>query len=340
LRRQREPSDEDALPKLIPPTDDQLASKETSAGAWASKEYSPTRAKTNLPEASAQQDNVQSASQQSPTKAPPSGEEPCYDKRMPPPPVNWQKTPKKQPMRQRDPTRSGFKTEMELEMMVSDALEAERMRRRFDMDKEISTLVRDAQKSDAPVAKGSWLTGKKDQLNLDEIEAQSDSDEDEDEMIIMKSYVRSDKDQGKLEEGWMQVEDEPSAQISTDGQKREREEDPENPENLVKKRKIKSEVVPASRTAWKPSWLETTQCYPVDQFGQDMSHVEALWGDEIHRNTERMRRLLERECMYITTRTADDLIDIARDTVRLCRRPQQFLARFPNKVRVERHTYQ
>jgi hypothetical protein len=279
---------------------------------------------------------------------------------MPPPPVNWQK-PNKRSHRPPDPTRSGLKTEGELEFLVSHVLEAEKRHRRVEINKEIKSLVQDAQEGNAPVAKGSWITGKRNQHDLADVEAGEESDEDEEEMEMLTAYIRKGDNEERLPKEWKEVTDQPSDGTEKDKaatdkrttdtneakgvdndtadirEKRVRDDDEEPP--LPKKRKLKADFCPAAKTTWKPSWLDTTQCYPVDQFGEDMSDVTALRGDEIHRNTEKLRRILEKECMYITTATVNDLLDIARDTVRLCKVPEQFLNGFPNKVRVERHKY-
>ena len=149
---------------------------------------------------------------------------------------------------------------------------------------------------------------------------------------------------GGIPKGWSEVPEQPttnpkpSSPTPTDARQKRTREEPTD-ENPVKKRKLKSEFRPSTQTTWKPSWLDTTQCYPVDQFGQDMSDVSALWGDEIHRNTERMRRVLERECMYVTTSSMHELVEISRDIMRSCSSSEQFLARCPSKIRVERHKY-
>jgi hypothetical protein len=312
-------------------------STETNIAARISPECSPQPSST--PGASGDQTDP---SESQTSKQSPSGET-LYDTRMPPPPVNWQTQPKPR-TRPIDPTRSGLKTGDDLETMLLHSLQVERNRQRREIDRDVENMVEMAQKSEAPVAKGSWITGRRDQLDFGGVEAEDDSDSDEEEMELLRSYIRKGDDQGSLPKGWSEVSEQPATDLKQSSaaptdvrQKRTRDEPTD--EAPLKKRKLKSEFRPSTQTTWKPSWLDTTQCYPVDQFGQDMSDVSALWGDEIHRNTERMRRILERECMYVTTSSVDEFVEISRDMVRLCKTSEQFLARCPSKVRSERHKY-
>jgi len=107
-----------------------------------------------------------------------------------------------------------------------------------------------------------------------------------------------------------------------------------------RKRALRSPYVPARHTTWKPAWLDSIQCYPVNQSGTDMSDVEELRGDEVYRNTEKMRRILEGECMYVTSAGMGDLIEIAEDTVRYLKRARTLMEKdCVSKVRIERHQF-
>jgi hypothetical protein len=230
--------------------------------------------------------------------------------------------------------------------MLLHSVQVERNRQRREIEKDVGTAITMAQQPEAPVAKASWITGRRDQLEFGGMETEEDKDpgSDEEEIDMVKSYIRKMDDQRFLPEGFSEVPEQPttnpeqSSPTPTDARPKRARDEPAD-ENPVKKRKLKSEFRPATETTWKPAWLDTTQCYPVDQFGQDMSDVSSLWGDEIHRHTERMRRLLERECMYVTTSSVHELVEISRDILLSCKRPEQYLKRCPSRIRVERHKY-
>jgi len=115
-------------------------------------------------------------------------------------------------------------------------------------------------------------------------------------------------------------------------------EDHETASPSNKKRLLRSEYIPAQHTSWKPDWLETTRCYPVDGEGAELSRVEDLRGDAIYRNADRLKQVLEDECMYIPTHRVDELLALAQDTCEALQKTKRFLAKYsPGPIRIVRH---
>jgi hypothetical protein len=151
----------------------------------------------------------------------------------------------------------------------------------------------------------------------------------------VNGYLRDGDDRiGILPNGWKEV----TSAITTSGRKRSADEMEES--TINKKRNLKSDYCPASHTTWKPAWLNTTQCYPVDQSGEDMSDVECLHGDGIHRSADKLKHILETECMYIPTHRVDELLEIARETVDTLKKTKEFYGNENRKgIRIERHQF-
>lgn len=296
---------------------------------------SPATPTNNTPAGSAGPAHSSLPSQPLPTSqsSPPQSSPPTsYDKRMPPPPVNWrsssentsklaQETPASSP-----PKRSSLSSKTDKSPEIS-------------MYKVIDEMVQNAQRSDAPAAKGSMITGKRNQLEA----FGSDEIGDAESLKIISGYLREGDDRiGILPEGWKEVEDAPTdTEAPRASRKRSREGTHPSTEPLSKKRKLKSEYCPATHTSWKPAWLETTQCYPVDQNGHDMSDIDPLKGDGIHRNADKLKRVLETECMYIPNHRIDEMIAIAEDTIKALKKTKEFYNEHPNKkIRIERHQFE
>ena len=122
--------------------------------------------------------------------------------------------------------------------------------------------------------------------------------------------------------------------------KRSREPEEPSIEEVSKKRKLKSDYCPAENTSWKPDWLETTQCYPVDQKGEDMSDVDCLQGDDIHRNAELLQRILENECMYIPNHRIDEMMTLVEETYDALKSTKEYYDEHPiTKIRIEKHKF-
>lgn len=296
---------------------------------------SPVAPTNNTPACSAAPVHSSLSSQLLPTSqsSPPRSSPPTsYDKRMPPPPVNWrsssqntsklaQETPATSP-----PKRPSSSSKTDRSPEVS-------------MDKVIDEMVQKAQQSDAPVAMGSMVTGKRNQLEA----FGCDETVNAETLKIINCYLREGDDRiGILPEGWKEVEDAPTdTEAPRASRKRSRDETRPSTETSSEKRELKSDYCPATHTTWKPAWLETTQCYPVDQDGQDMSDIDSLKGDGIHRNADKLKRVLEIECMYIPNHRIDEMIAIAEDTVQALKRTKQFYNEHPNKkIRIERHQFE
>jgi hypothetical protein len=273
----------------------------------------------------------------------------AYDKRMPPPPVNWRPSTKSSPTKSSPPQSqsvksSPTKTNVSQSNSLQKSTETVSTSQKDSIDNVINTLVQDAQKPEAPAAKGSMITGKRNQL--DSVQIIGDKNDTE-EWRTMNGYLREGDDRiGILSEGWKEARSTPATEQSaesstsiTSGRKRtwEGTELPKE-DNVTKKRKLKSDYCPATHTTWKPAWLETTQCYPVDQMGEDMSDIEVLRGDAVHRNAEKLKRILEMECMYIPTHQVDELVNIAEETVKSLKRTREYYAtESAKKIRIERH---
>jgi hypothetical protein len=269
-----------------------------------------------------------------------------YDKRMPPPPVNWRPSTKSSPPQSQSVNSSPTKANVSQSNSPKKSTNTVSTSQKDSIDNVINTMVQDAQKPEAPAAKGSIITGKRNQL--DSVQIIGDKNDTE-EWRTMNAYLREGDDRiGILPEGWKEARSTPatgqspeSSNSTTSSRKRtwEGTELPKE-DDVSKRRKLKSDYCPATRTTWKPAWLETTQCYPVDQMGEDMSDIEVLRGDAVHRNAEKLKRLLEMECMYIPTHKVDELVSIAEETVKSLKRTREYYATEPSKkIRIERHEF-
>ena len=313
------------------PSSDATASSETSQTARQEKPPSPKNS------ASA------SRSFQTPvTETPPMSDSPLpssYDKRMPPPSPDWrsaipEKKRKRQPQEEPAPSQEKKKAPLTEEEMLK--LLTEKGVHVSDLDDPIYKMVRAAQKPDVPAAKGSLITGKRDQLEI-EID---DEMMGEEERKMIKEYLRAGDDRiGILPDGWREVQDTPT--IAQSSRKRSRDDDDEGlTDHIFKKRKLKSDYFPAIHTTWKPAWLDTIQCYPVDESGEDMSDVQHLRGDGIHRNADRIKWILEKECMFIPSHQVDHLLSIAQETVKTLERTKEYYEKeHQSKIRIERHEF-
>jgi hypothetical protein len=274
-------------------------------------------------------------------ETPPESDSPApssYDKRMPPPSPDWRTAiPEKKRKRQspEEPTTSQEKkTPLTEEKMLKILME--KGVKVSDLDDPIYKMVRAAQKPDAPPAKGSLITGKRDQLEIE----LDDEMLDEEERKMIKEYLRAGDDRiGILPDGWREVQEAPTT--AKPGRKRSRNHDDEDvPDHKPKRRKLKSDCRPAAHTTWKPAWLDTIQCYPVDKEGNDMSDIQILRGDGIHRSADRMKWILEKECMFVPTHQVDELLSIAQETVKTLERIKEFHGKeHQSEIRIERHEF-
>jgi hypothetical protein len=261
---------------------------------------------------------------------------------MPPPPVNWRQSGKSQPGLKSSPSKKTVS-----QPNSPPKLDVNRdVSQKDHIDNVINTMVQDAENPQAPNAKGSAITGKRNQL--DSVNTAGNKIDTE-EWRTMNAYLREGDDRiGILPQGWKEARDTSTTEEPTEASKssspsRKRtwdETELPNEDNLSKRRNLKSDYCPAMHTTWKPAWLQTTQCYPVDDKGEDMSDVDVLRGDEIHRNADKLKRLLEMECMYIPTHRVDELVTVAEETVKSLKRAREFYETEPSKkIRIERHEY-
>jgi hypothetical protein len=117
-------------------------------------------------------------------------------------------------------------------------------------------------------------------------------------------------------------------------------EEPETSSPPKKKRVLNSSYVPAAHTSWKPDWLETTQSYPVNANGEELSNVEQLMGDIIYERADKLKQLLEDEYMYIPSHNVDRLLALAQDTYERLKTTKAFLDNYSlGPIRVERNRY-
>ena len=262
-----------------------------------------------------------------------------YDKRMPPPSVDWR-------IKGGSHSRS---TALSCGSVDGDSWSEGNIARadpkdnpdpQKNSDHIVHVLVQETQNADAPSAKASFITGKRNQLdfrNVDSTVVTNGSDDTDETKMINRCLREGDDRIGISSDDWKEITSRPASSDAS-GRKR-RNVDDESPEfNKMKRRKLKSEYCPAVHTTWKPAWLGTTQCYPVDQAGEDMSDVECLRGDGIHRNADKLKRILETESMYIPTHRIDELMAIAEETCDCLKRTKQFYAyEHPRDVRIEKH---
>ena len=259
-----------------------------------------------------------------------------YDKRMPPPSIDWRgkggsfsRKPSLPPnTSQKDP-------QVEIMLKNTVAIDSKKESMRVGSVHDImEKMVEEAQKSDAHAAKGPFITEKRDQLELLTVGG-STAQNDLEERKIMNGHLRDGDNRIEiLSDSWEEV-------AATGNSNRKRTHDDElSTSTPSKKRKLRSEYCPASHTSWKPSWLDSTQCYPVDETGEDMSDVECLRGDGIHRSADKLKQILETECMYIPSHRVDELMTIAKETYDTVKRTEEFYANYPSKrIRIERHQF-
>ena len=77
--------------------------------------------------------------------------------------------------------------------MLLHSVQVERNRQRREIDKDVETSITMAQKSEAPVAKGSWITGRRNQLEFGGMETEDDdSDSDEEEIGLVEVLYSED----------------------------------------------------------------------------------------------------------------------------------------------------
>ena len=256
-----------------------------------------------------------------------------YDKRMPPPSVDWRG---KGGFFSRKPSLplniSQKNPPAPITPINGDAIDSKKGPTQMSTMDDIVMMVEEEQKSEAPSAKGSFIVGKQNQLDFGTVQG-SNPRNDLEEQKIVNGYLRDDRI------GIVSDSSEEVAAIGGSGRKRPHDDKPLT-STPSKKRKLRSEYCPASRTTWKPSWLDTTQCYPVDEAGEDMSDVECLRGDAIHRSADKMKQILETECMYIPNHQVDELMTIAQETHETLKRTKEFYARKPwKRIRIERHEF-
>jgi len=226
---------------------------------WA-KIYDP--AKPSIFQEQAAQEAKASSGNQDTLSSKPFFQEPTYDKRMPPPPVNW-----------KNKGRKAFALPPSLPASQSKEPEP-------------------AQPAEEPKPV---------------------------EPASLKSYVTT------------------GTQTSS-GQKRGHEEaefEP-MPGPNAKRRMLKSDYIPAYHTSWKPDWIENTQCYPVNELGFELSEEKCLRGDVVHRNADRLKRVLEQDAMYITTDKVEHLMEIVKETMTSLEKAKEYTDRHPSKVSVTR----
>jgi hypothetical protein len=259
-----------------------------------------------------------------------------YDKRMPPPPLDWRLKAGSGSQRAAA-TRVAEKTVAPQNVNQPQKIQTAPVN---NVDDIVKKMVQESQDVNAPPAKGSFITGKRNQLDPRNPAGVGVGTEDLDERKIMNSYIRDGDDRiGILSDGWKEVHEPSHVDESSSSSRKRSHDDVETPSvNSFKKRKLKSEYCPAKHTTWKPAWLDTVQCYPVDQNGEDMSDVECLQGDGIHRNADKLKQILETECMYIPSHRVDQLMIIAQETYDALKRTKEFYTNgHPNAVRIERH---
>jgi hypothetical protein len=297
---------------------------------------SPVRSTNNNTPASSDAPVHSSLSSQplptSQSTAPPQSSPPTsYDKRMPPPPVNWRPSSQNAPKQaQHTPASSPPKRLSSSSETISTSEIS---------DKAMDERVQSAQRFDSSAVKGSTSTGKR----VPSEEFGSDDTVNAEELKILSGYLREGDDRiGVSPDDWKEDEDGP---VGTEAPRASRKRPCEgtriSTETSPKKRKLKSDYCPATHTSWTPGWLETTQCYPVDQNGDDMSDIDSLKGDGIHRNADRLKRVLETECMYIPSHRIDEMMTIAEDTLKALKRTKEFYDEHPNKkIRIERHPFE
>ena len=234
-----------------------------------------------------------------------------YDKRMPPPSLDW-RGKGGFPSRKANTLPSSLgasQSKTANEMVVTDIGD------KIDVE---------TQNPDSPAAKESFVKVEDNQVDFGTAEG------------TRGEYMR-DNTIGITSTGMGEA---PAVSTANLARKRSRGEVESPVMNMTKKRTLKSEYCPVIHTSWKPSWLDTTQCYPVDETGEDMSDIECLRGDAIHRSADKLKHILETECMYILNQQVDELMSIARDTYNRLKRTKEFYDNQPSKrIRIERNQF-
>jgi hypothetical protein len=225
---------------------------------------------------------------------------PTYDKRMPPPPVNWKNSKPGSKLNVSPlPTPTMIPSKLTKEIIEQFKL---RRVRASQIDKIMGGEICVFQTSYPPLAGRLSVAEIRNQQNLDTISENRGHNPN-------RKRSRDDEDEVKYS--------------ATD----------------AKKRKLKSDYCPAVHTNWRPVWLDTTQCYPMDETGDDMSDIECLRGDAIHRNADKMKKILETGCMYIPTNQVDELMMMAQEMCDLLKRTKDFTTEHQNEIRIERHEF-
>ena len=256
-----------------------------------------------------------------------------YDKRMPPPSLDWRGKGGSLSRKPSLPLNTSQKDpQAEITLRSTVAIDSQKETMQVNAENHIvEKMVVETQTSDAPP--GSFMTGNRNQLDFATVEG-STAQNNLEERKIRREYLHSGDDRIRILSDCLEV-----ATIGDSNRKRRHDDEPST-STPSKKRKLRSEYCPASHTTWKPSWLDTTQYYPVDEAGEDMSDVECLRGDEIHRSADKLKQILETEYMYIPSHRVDELMTIAQETCNTLSRTKEFYANKPSKrIRIERHQF-
>ena len=259
---------------------------------------------------------------------------PDYDKRMPPPSVDWRA---KQGSHSRQVTPSSACGEDDPARNNLSQLQSDDSSQLKNPGEILQTMVQVVQKPNAPPGMGSFIKNNK-KLDSQKTEGAPSGEvlEDVSGRSISAYFREGDDGITILSGAWKEGTTKGSNVLD---QKRSNE--IMEPSNMVpvKRRRLKSDYCPAAHTTWKPVWLSTTQCYPVNQDGEELSDIECLRGDGIHRNADKLKRILETECMYIPSHCVDDLVAIAEDTYYSLKRTKEHFAAHPKEVRIERYEF-
>jgi hypothetical protein len=100
-------------------------------------------------------------------------------------------------------------------------------------------------------------------------------------------------------------------------------------------------MVPAALTSWKPDWLKTTQCYPVNAKNEELSDKAVIWGHSVYQHVSEMREILEQEYMYMPTHeVVDTLLRRANETFDNLKRAKRFLNEYRDgPIRIVQHKF-
>lgn len=255
-----------------------------------------------------------------------------YDKRMPPPSVNWRVKERSHsrevaPSRgcgEDDPTGSNLQPDDSSQLKSPGEI--------------LPTMAEVVQKHDATPVMESFIkeNGKKPNLQKTESAPSGEVLEDVAGKSVSAYFREGDDGITILSEPWKERTAKGS---SVSEQKRGNEIIEASNMVPLKRRKLKSDYCPAAHTTWKPVWLSTAQCYPVNQDGEELSDIECLRGDGIHRNADKLKQILETGCMYIPSHCVDDLVAIAEETYYSLKRTKEYFAAHPKEVRIEGHEF-